>query len=189
MSFLNRLVLLALALFVIASPAFAQSMFDGKPVFSEGTDLGYYVWRDGDTWSVRWTTLGQMRSFTGSVESIGGKLKSLKRIDVESERKVLYPGRPARVWVGPRGRVHASGRRAPVVVEQKQDKIEKEGDYLIVFAARTNNDIDGFNFKVDNEATLIRFVLEIDGRRLPQRVEIGKNNLHATAIPLEAKLP
>ena len=34
----------------------------------------------------------------------GGKLKSLKRIDVESERRVLYPGRAPQIVYGPRGR-------------------------------------------------------------------------------------
>jgi hypothetical protein len=169
---------------------FAQgSKFDGRPLFSEGTDLGYYLWRDGDTWKVRWTTKGNMRNFSGSVESVGGKLKSLKRIDVESERKVLYPGRPAAVWVGPRGRVHARGGRAPVVVENKQDKIDKDGDYRIVFTARTNNDIDGFEFKLGDGVTSLRFVLQIDGRSMPRLVEIGAGNVKALQLPLIVTLP
>lgn len=168
----------------------AQSaMFDGRPVFSEGAELGYYLWREGETWNVRWTTMGRLRLFTGMVEATGGELKSFKRVDVESERRVLYPGRAPSVWVGPRGRVHARGGRAPVVVERKQDKIEKDGDRRIVFTARTNNDIDGFQFKLDKDVTALRFVLEIDGRRMPQQVEIGRNNVKATKLPLEVAIP
>ena len=46
-------------------------MYEGEPTFAEGVELGYYVWKDGE-------------------------LKSLKRIDIESETKVLYPGRSNR---------------------------------------------------------------------------------------------
>ncbi len=62
-----------------------SNIFEGRPAFAEGADLGYYLWKDGDNWHVRWTTRGQMRRFTGFVEATGGKLKSLKRIDVEKE--------------------------------------------------------------------------------------------------------
>ncbi len=164
-------------------------IFDGRPIFAEGAELGYYVWRDGETWHVRWTTMGRMRFFSGSVEATGGELKSFKRVDVETERKVLYPGRAPAVRVGPRGRVHSRGGRAPVVVERKQDKIEKDGDRRIVFSARTNNDIDGFQFKLDKDVVAVRFVLEIDGRRMPQHVEIGRNNVKAPRIPLEVSVP
>jgi hypothetical protein len=183
-----------LVLFVLVlgiSPSvFAQSdKFEGAPVIAEGADLGYYVWKEGETWHVRWTTMGKMRSFTGSVDSTGGKLKSLKRIDVEKERKVLYPGRAPSVWVGPRGRIHSRGGRAPVVVEKTQDKIDKDGDYRIVFSALTNNDIDGFDFKLDKGVTLLRLILDIDGRSMPQRVAIGKNGLKAPTLPLEVHIP
>ena len=162
--------------------------FDGKPAFAEGVDLGYYVWREGNTWHVRWTTKGQMRRFTGSVVAEGGELKSLKRIDVESERSVLYPGRAPHVVRGPRGRAHVRRGRAPVVVQRDQDRIEKDGDNRIIFLARTDDDIDGFDFKVDERVRALRFVLEIDGKQMPQRVEIGRDNRKAHNIPLVARL-
>ncbi len=163
-------------------------MFEGRPVFSEGVDLGYYVWKEGDKWKVRWTTMGQTRRFTGSVVAEGGELHDLKRIDVEEERKVLYPGRAPHVWVGPRGRAHVGRGRAPVVVEKKQDIIKKEGDETIVFAAKTGNDIDGFDFKPDKKVTSLRFVLDIDGKHMPQRVEVGKNNQKLPRLPFDVRL-
>lgn len=183
------ILVLAISMTVLCPAALAQAeRFDGKPSFSEDTELGYYVWRDGDTWKVRWTTRGSMRRFTGSVTSEGGKLRSLKRVDVESERRVLYPGRAPHVVRGPRGRVvGVRGGRAPVVVEREQDKIEKDGDNRIVFLARTD-DIDGFDFKVEENVTALRFVLEIDGRAMPQNVELGRNNQKAQQMPIIARL-
>ncbi len=139
--------------------------FDGRPAFSVGADLGYYLWKEGDTWRVRWTTKGVMRHFAGSVTADRGELKSLKRVDVESERRVLYPGRPAHVGVGPRGHLRMKGGRAPVVVSRDQDKVEKDGNNRIVFSARTDDDIDGFDL-----------------------VEFGPHNRKATSIPLIVRL-
>lgn len=181
--------LLVLGLAVAAPPLVAQAeIFDGRPTFSEGVELGYYAWREGDTWRVRWTTRGQMRHFSGAVTAEGGELKSLKRIDVESESRVLYPGRPRRVVVGPRGRTRVVGGRAPVVVTHQQDKIEKDGDNRIVFSARTTDDLDGFDFKVEDKATSLRFVLNIDNRAMPNLVELGQSNQKAKELPLVVQL-
>src|SRR5262245_29063925 len=177
------------ALVVPARTPAQLDVFNGRPVFAEGIDLGYYVWREGDEWNVRWTTKGQMRRFTGSVTAEGGELKSFKRIDVEEERRVLYPGRPSRVVIGPRGRAHVRGGRAPVVVERSQDVIEKvDDDRRIVFSARTNDDIDGFKFKAGEHVRALRFVLEIDGRLMPQHVEVGGNNRKAPTVPFVVEL-
>ena len=74
------------------------------------------------------------------------------------------------------------------MVERKQDRIEKDGDQRIVFAAITSNDIDGFNFKVDKKVTALRFVLEINGRQMPQRVEFGKDNQKPSSLPLVVRI-
>jgi hypothetical protein len=184
-------VVLALSVFALAAApaALAQAeLFDGRPTFSEGAELGYYIWREGDTWHVRWTTKGVKRRFTGLVVAEGGELKSLKRIDVESESRIVYPGRAPRVAVGPRGRVYTRGGRPPVVATREQDKIEKDGDNKIRFLALTDYDIDGFNFKVDKKVTALRFALEIDGKTNPQLVEVGKNNRKAPNIPFTVSL-
>lgn len=186
-----RVMLLVAATSLLTAPGKAMGqadMYDGRPAFSEGTSLGYYLWRDGERWHVRWTTKGFRRHFTGSVVADKGELKSLKRIDVESETRVLYPGRAPRVWVGPRGRTHVAGGRAPVVVTRDQDKIDKDGDNRIVFNAQTNNDIDGFDFTADGETTELRFVLDIDGRPTPNLVEVGRNNERPHALPLVVRL-
>jgi hypothetical protein len=183
-------LLMVTTLFVLYSPrAAAQTaLYEGRPAFAEGVDLGYYIWKDGERWNVRWTTKGAMRRFTGSVVADAGELESLKRIDVESESRVLYPGRARRVVVGPRGRARVVGGRAPVVVTKDQDKIEKDGDRRIVFNALTNNDIDGFSFKVDGEPTELRFFLQIDGRPARNLVEVGKNNEKPQGPPVVIKL-
>jgi len=189
----RKLLWIALGLWLTLLGAAGQAQaqverFDGKPAFAEGIETSYYVWRDGDKWLVRWTTTGKLRHFTGAITAEGGELKSLKRIDVEVERQVLYPGRPPHVTVGPRGRVYRRGGRPPVVSTREQDKIEKDGHNRIVFSARTNDDIDGFDFKVDEKVTTLRFVLEIDGQPRPLLIETGKNNFKPGQAPFVVKI-
>jgi hypothetical protein len=183
-------LLMMTTLLVLYSPrAVAQTaMYEGRPAFAEGVDLGYYIWKDADKWNVRWTTKGAMRRFTGAVEADAGELESLKRIDVESESKVLYPGRARHVVVGPRGRARVTRGRAPVVVTKDQDKIEKDGDRRIVFNALTNADIDGFSFKVDGEPTELRFFLQIDGNPARNLIEVGKDNAKPQGPPVVIRL-
>ena len=159
------------------------SMFDGRPTFKEGEGRGYYVWRDGDTWHVRWTTFGATHRFTGTVTAEGGKLDSLKRIDVETERRVIAPGRPGRVVVGPRGRARVVGGKAPIVETRDQDHIDKDGDRRITFRTLTNDDIDGFDFKVKDGVKLLRFSLQMDELPRPREVEVGRSNQHVAADP------
>ncbi|MBI3425475.1 MAG: hypothetical protein HY011_21335 [Acidobacteria bacterium] len=182
-------LLLGVCFVVCAPAASAQTeLFDGRPEFKEGHDMGYFVWREGDTWKLRWTTTGAMRRFTGHVTAEDGALKSLKRIDLETERRVLRPGRPPRLTIGPRGRIYERSGRPTVVTQRAQDKIEKEGNHRINFTTRTDDDIDGFDFKVDDKVTVLRFMLEINGKALPRTVETGKNNQHPPNVPFEVKL-
>jgi hypothetical protein len=166
-----------------------RQAFEGKPSFKEGRDLGYYVWTDGDTWHVRWTTMGAKRRFTGTVTADGGDLKSLKRIDVETERKVIRPGRAPHVVRGPRGRARGvAGGRPAVVATREQDHIEMDGDRRIRFNAQTDDDIDGYDFKVTRDVRTLRFVLEIDGASKPTDVEGGRTNHHPAQNPFVVQL-
>jgi hypothetical protein len=184
----------ALALAVLASATALQAAtaavrFDGRPVFQEGKALGYFVWRDGDTWKVRWTTFGAEHRFSGAVFVEGGELESFKRIDVDAERRVIRPGRRARVVRGPRGRVRAvAPGRAPVVASRDEDHINQESEHEIRFVARTDDDIDGFDFRVGDRTDRIRFRLEIDGRMKSDEIEIGARNVHPEEDPLVAVL-
>jgi hypothetical protein len=162
--------------------------FDGRPDFSKGSELGYFIWHEGDTWKVRWTTTGAQRNFTGAVTAEGGELRSLKRIDLDTEREIIRPGRTPRVAIGPRGRVYARRGSPPVVVTREQDHVKKEGDHRIVFNARTRDDIDGFDFKVDERVTALRFNLEINGKANANRVEVGRENQHPPSVPFTVNL-
>jgi hypothetical protein len=75
-----------------------------------------------------------------------------------------------------------------VVVTKDQDKIEKDRDRRIVFNALTNNDIDGFSFKLDGDPAELRFFLQIDGKPARNLVEVGKNNAKPQGPPLVVKL-
>jgi len=164
------------------------SQLDGKPSFSQGYDVGYFVWKEGETWKVRWTTKGQQRHFTGNVIADSGKLKSLKRIDVEKASKVVRRGRPARVVRGPRGRARVRRGRGPVVVTKTQDKIEKDGDRKIWFDSKTDADIDGFDFKPDKNVETLRFALKMGGESRIGLIHLGKDNKRPTRTPFTVLL-
>lgn len=162
--------------------------FDGKPTFTEGLDLGYYIWRDGDTWHVRWTTKGTKRHFAGLVLAEGGDLKSLKRIDLESRTLVVRRGRQPQTTIDRRGRIRRSNGGGPVVTSRKQDTVEKDGGQRIRFSSQNDGDIDGFDFKVDQKVTALRFTLEINGKVAHKYVEAGKNNQKMAETPFTVKL-
>lgn len=165
-----------------------EDVFLGKPEFKEGRDLGYYVWREGNLWRVRWTTFGANRRFTGHVLAVGGNILDMDRIDVDAERTVIRPGRPARIVRGPRGRALAVGPKPPVVTTRAEDHIKMEGTQKIVFSCITDDDIDGFNFRVGPGAEFLRFLLEIDGKSKPEDVEVGQTNLNPGINPFSVRL-
>ena len=177
---LAALLVLAGQWLAAATPA---ARFNGRPKFDSGRAMGYFVWREGETWKVRWTTFGAEHRFSGRVVADGGALSDLKRIDVDEERKVIAPGRPARVVRGPRGRV-----RGAVVRTRDEDHIEQENERLLRFTALTDDDIDGFDIKARG-VTALRFFLEIDGVPRPAEIEIGRDNVVVAETPLVATLP
>ncbi|MGE3840773.1 MAG: hypothetical protein AB7I50_04235 [Vicinamibacterales bacterium] len=157
----------------------------GRPTFSEGKALGYFVWQEGDTWKVRWTTFGSNHRFTGRVALEGGELRSFKRVDADTERRVIAPGRAPRAVRGPRGRVvGVRPGRGAVVAEREEDHINQESEQLIVFNTRTDDDIDGFDFKVTDNTRRIRLNLQIDGENRAGEIEIGRSNFKPNEDPL-----
>ena len=180
------------ALLFAAPPLLADTAlarFDGRPTFSEGKALGYYVWRDGDTWKLRWTTFGAEHRFSGRITVDGGTITSMKRIDVDTERTVIAPGRRGYVVRGPRGRVRGRVGGSPAVVASRdEDLIEQETERLIRFVTRTDDDIDGVDFKVTDTTERLRFVLEIDGVPRPAEIEVGKANFKPNEDPVDVRL-
>ena len=104
-----------------------------------------------------------------------GKLKSLKRIDVEKSSKVVRRDRPTRVGVGPRGRARIRSRRGPLIATRTQDKIEKDGDSRTWFDSKKIGDTNSFDFKADKHIKTLRFVLSINGKSKPAMIYLGEN--------------
>jgi len=181
--------LLAIAFAGALSAQTLAVRFDGRPTFKEGKAYGYFIWREGDTWKLRWTTFGAERKFNGRIVLEGGEIKSFKRIDVDEERKVIRPGAPTRVVRGPAGRVRGvRPGRAPVVAERTEDKIEQEDEKTLLWLTKTNDDVDGIDFKVSESTIVIRFNLMIDGEAKPSEVEVGKENFKPNENPVRARL-
>ena len=170
------------------APSFQSASFEGRPAFREGRDFGYYVWREGATWRVRWTTRGVKRRFSGHVVAEGGRLEHLKRVDLDEERRVVAPGRAPHVYRGPRGRAHVAPGHGPVVATKAEDKVEMDDHKRIDFVARTDDDIDGFDFEAKEGVDALRFTLEIDGRSRFLDVEVGGRNAHPTGNPFVVRL-
>lgn len=187
-----RILTTALLTLALVSPVRAQTAairFDGRPTFKEGKALGYFIWRDGNTWKVRWTTFGSEHRFSGRIVIEGGQIESFKRVDVDEERKVIRPGSPTRVVRGPAGRVRGvRPGRAPVVTEKTEDKIEQEDERTLQWLTRTDDDVDGIDFKVTDPTVVIRFNLMIDGEAKPAEVEVGKENFKPNENPVRARL-
>ena len=168
-------------------PQQPPAAFEVRPECKEGSDRSYFVWNEGKEWHIRWTTLGQMQTFTGSVRALGGELKDLKRIDVDAELRVVRPGRPARVVRGPAGRLRVAPGRGPVVASRTNDHITQVDDQLIRWNTRTDDDIDGIRFEVDDVRALT-FDLKINGDSRPLSVEIGRRNVHPGDNPFTVRL-
>jgi hypothetical protein len=162
---------------------------DGKPEFSEGDALGYFLWKDGDTWKLRWMTFGADHRFSGRVTVEGGEFRRFKRIDVDTERRLIAPGRRPRVVRGVGGRVRGvAPGRAPVVASRTEDSIEQETEHLIRFSTRTDDDLDGLDFQVTDDAAAVSFVLQIDGEPRPAEVEVGRDNFKPRENPLVVRV-
>lgn len=172
----------AVAVAAAAAPDDAAK-FEGRPDFTPGSDRGYFVWREGNKWHVRWTTQGGTLRFTGNVQAVGGKLKGLKRIDVEKETAVIRRGAPPRVWVGPRGRTHVRGGAPPVVATTVEDKIEKEGDQKIYWISKNEADLDGFDFEVAEGVEVLKFEMLIGGKTNAMFVRAGKDRSTVSGNP------
>lgn len=183
------LLIMTTALAAASAAQTNEARFAGKPAFSEGDALGYFVWKDGDTWKLRWTTFGAEHRFSGRVTIEGGEIRSFKRVDVDEERRLIAPGRPARVVRGPAGRVRGvrPGRSA-VVATHTEDHINQETEQLIRFETRTDDDLDGFDFKVTEPTRVIRLVLEIDGAPRPMEIEVGRDNFKPNEDPVVIRL-
>ena len=188
----NSLLPALTALALWSTSAVAQvdvARLDGKPKFSEGKALGYFVWKDGDTFKLRWTSFGAQHRFTGRVLVEGGQIKSFKRIDVDEERKLLVPGRAPHVVRGPAGRVRGvTGGRRAVVGTRTEDKIEQDDERTILFNTVTDDDIDGLDFKVTDDARAVRLLLQIDGAPKPAEIEVGRENFKPNQTPLVIRI-
>ncbi|MCX5726943.1 MAG: Ig-like domain repeat protein, partial [Candidatus Saganbacteria bacterium] len=61
-------------------PNIPGAIYTGKPDYKPGTNLGYFIWMDGDGWHVRWSSDGNNHHFTGSLMA-AGEISNLKTVN------------------------------------------------------------------------------------------------------------
>lgn len=125
----------------------------GKPKdYKPGLTTRYAIWHDGDTWHFRTTTSKDTKVFSGTMEIIGGKMVDLK----------------------------------PVSADKGNKKNKKNLDYAswnpdgtqFTFSFTTGTAQDGFDMKVSDKATAIKFVLKVEGKEMADHIFIGAKNGH-----------
>jgi len=56
-------------------PNLAGAPYIGQPEYRAGSDLGYYIWEDEQSWHIRWSADGNSHHFTGNLIAIGGSIQ------------------------------------------------------------------------------------------------------------------
>lgn len=109
---------------------------------------GYYLWVDKDGWHLRTTSKDAAHRFAGEITVEGGTFTDLKNANADSRRR------------------KQGGDGDSGVISK--DKLK------ITFGMRTNADMDGFDFKVSDDATKLKLDLKIDNDPANQkRIFIG----------------
>jgi hypothetical protein len=91
---LSVLVILVISFSGIASAkVYSAAAFSGEPVVEK--KLGYRVWHDQAGWHIRWSTYGNTRDFSGSIEC-NRPIESLHRLNLEPNDRVIRKPRMIR---------------------------------------------------------------------------------------------
>jgi hypothetical protein len=162
----NRLAFPALLAAVVLTTAVAgeepkYNLEDLSPVgkpegFKKGLSTRYAIWADDEGWHVR-TTSGAKgpHSFAGTIEIVGGKMTSLTLVGIEGEG--------------------AKKKEADTGTWNAQKTVFK-------FNLNTSKGhSDGFDLKVSDKATALRFTLTAGGDEAPGKVFIGAKGAHPKA--------
>jgi len=176
-----RKMLLAL-LCLCGSLAHAQSTddFDGRPAFSGKELPAYYIWRDGNRWHVRWSSLTRVRYFTGSILADSSSLSDLRKVDPYREYTVMYPQREKLLTV-------TLGDRHPAGLANDESfsrNIRMKGKQMIVFSSNINDGVDGFDFTTTEGVHTLTFDLMIEGKPALGIVYVGSEGTAPNSLPL-----
>lgn len=128
----------------------------GRPKYKNGQPARYVVWHDADGWHLR-TTTNKDTKFDGAVEIVGGKFVNLQPATVEGKAGAKKKANPKSADYGTWNPEHT--------VFQFNFSTRDEGS-------------DGFDMKVSDTATAIKFVLKVNGKEVPEAIFIGSKNEH-----------
>jgi hypothetical protein len=117
-----------------------------KNLGSKGSSTRYFLWYDAGGWHLRSDSNDKAHVFTGLIDVVGGKVTSISNFDT----------------------LEAGGKK------KKADLgILSPDKKQISFKFTTSTARDGFDFRVNEAATAIRFKLMIEGDVKPGHVLIG----------------
>lgn len=135
-------------------PKFEDVDPKGKPDgFKAGQSARFAIWYDDGTWHFRTTTAKDSKKFSGTIDVVGGKMVSLNPLTVEK---------------GGKGK--------------KKDNLDfgswnPEGTQF-TFSFTTGHGMDGFDMKLSDKSTALKFALKIEGKEMPDHIFIGSKNAH-----------
>jgi hypothetical protein len=147
-------ILAALALMLIATAGFADDPDDadpkGKPTAYKVGSGKYAIWYDTDGWHFRATAAKDGQAFTGRIDAVDGGFVAMRNISTTAKGPNPPPG--------------------------KMDKVKSTG-FTIKFTLRKGSE-SGFDLKLDDAATAIKFTLKIDDKEDTEAILIGAKGTH-----------
>ena len=127
----------------------------GEPKgFKPGDVDRYAVWHDKKGWHLRTTTAKVKHHFQGSITVDGGTIEAAHSLRLEKEGKL------ADHW-----------------------RLDMPGRQKLAFDFKTDEGVDGIDFKVSASAKTIHFNLLIDGKHQAKKILIGQDNDHPAQDP------
>lgn len=135
--------------------AFAEDKYEevdpkGMPTgYKVGLSSRYVIWYDAAGWHLRVTTASALTDFKGKIEAIDGKIVSMKLISGTGTKK---------------GDISPEFKTESKSIELS-NKISKGIQ-------------SGYDFKLDDKATGIKFDLQVDGKEQAAMIFIGAKGVH-----------
>jgi len=129
--------------------------------FKAGLSTRFVVWHDNDGWHIRVTTSSASAKFTAKIEPVDGKIVSMKLVSSTASGK--------------------KGADLPPLKTQSKS-IDMSNEIV-------KGSVNGYDFKLEDSATVIKFDLKVNDKEAPELIFIGAKGVHpkGSVVVLPAK--